>query len=143
VAVPEQLASQDDLALVDSLWADWSPGYDAAEDVGHAKEALRPAGHLRAAISYYRDAPTGVPSTEDVAAARESLRRLEVPLLYLHGARDGCIGLDSVELVRPWFPPRMSMVVVGDAGHFVQLEQPEEFNRLVVEFIAAAGDPGP
>jgi pimeloyl-ACP methyl ester carboxylesterase len=143
VAVPEQLASQDDLALVDSLWADWSPGYDAAEDVGHAKKALRPPGHLRAAISYYRDAPTGVPSTADVAAARESLRRLEVPLLYLHGARDGCIALDSVEVVRPCFPPGTRTVILGDAGHFVQLEQPQEFSRLVIEFIAAAGERAP
>ena len=139
-AVPEQLASQNDLALVDSLWADWSPGYDAAQDIRRAKEALRPPGHLRAAISYYRDAPTGVPSTADIAAARESLRRLEVPLLYLHGAHDGCIGLDSVELVRPWFPPGTRTVVLEDAGHFVQLEQPQEFNRLVVEFIASAGE---
>ena len=139
-AVPEQLASQDDLALVDSLWADWSPGYDAAEDIRRAKEALRPAGHLRAAISYYRDSPTGVPSPADAVAAQESLRRLEVPLLYLHGARDGCIGLDSVELVRPWFPPGTRTVVLEDAGHFVQLEEPEEFNRLVVEFIASAGE---
>jgi pimeloyl-ACP methyl ester carboxylesterase len=139
-AVPEQLASQDDLALVDSLWADWSPGYDAAQDIRRAKEALQPPGHLRAAISYYRDAPTGVPSPADALAAQESLRRLEVPLLYLHGAHDGCIGLDSVELVRPWFPPGTRTVVLEDAGHFVQLEQPQEFNRLVVEFIASAGE---
>jgi pimeloyl-ACP methyl ester carboxylesterase len=84
-----------------------------------------------------------VPSTAGVAAARESLRRLEVPLLYLHGARDGCIGLDSVELVRPWFPPGTRTVVLRDAGHFVQLEQPQEFSRLVVEFIAAAGERAP
>ena len=137
-AVPEQLASQDDLALVDLLWADWSPGYDAAEDIRHAKEALRPPGHLRAAISYYRDAPTGVPSLEEASRARESLRLLQVPLLYLHGAGDGCIGLDSVELVRSCFPTGMRTVVLEDAGHFVQLEQPQEFNRLVVDFIAAA-----
>ncbi|HVD09310.1 MAG TPA: alpha/beta hydrolase [Gaiellaceae bacterium] len=139
-AVPEQLASQNDLALVDSLWADWSPGYDAAQDIRRAKEALRPPGHLRAAISYYRDAPTGVPAPTDALAAQESLRRLEVPLLYLHGAHDGCIGLDSVELVRPWFPPGTRTIVLEDAGHFVQLEQPQEFNRLVVEFIASAGE---
>jgi pimeloyl-ACP methyl ester carboxylesterase len=140
-AVPERLASEDDLALVDTLWADWSPGYDAAEDIRHAKDALRPPGHLRAAITYYRDAPTGVPSPEAVAAAQEHLRRLDVSLLYLHGARDGCIGLDAVEIVRPFFPDRMQMVVLEDAGHFVQLERPEEFNRLVLEFIASAREP--
>jgi len=136
----ELLLGANDFALVDRLWAQWSPGYDAAEDIRYAKEALRPPGHLPAAISYYRDAPTGVPSPADAAGARETLRRLEVPLLYLHGARDGCIGLDSVELVRPWFPPRTRTVVLENADHFVQLEQPQEFNRLVIEFIAAAGE---
>ncbi|MGI8607045.1 MAG: alpha/beta fold hydrolase [Gaiellaceae bacterium] len=136
-AVPEQLASQDDLSLIDSLWAAWSPGYPAAEDIRHAKEALRPPGHLRAAITYYREAPTGVASPAEAAAAQQSLRRLEVPLLYLHGARDGCIGLDSVELVRQYFPPGTQVVVLENAGHFVQLEQPEEFNRLVLEFIGS------
>ena len=81
-----------------------------------------------------------MPSPADALAAQESLGRLEVPLLYLHGAHDGCIGLDSVELVRPWFPPGTRTVVLEDAGHFVQLEQPQEFNRLVVEFIASAGE---
>ena len=34
-------------------------------------------------------------------------------------------------------------VVLEDAGHFVQLEQPQEFSRLVIEFIAAAGERAP
>jgi pimeloyl-ACP methyl ester carboxylesterase len=137
IAVPERLASDDDLALLDSLWADWSPGYDAAEDLRRAKDALRPPGHLHAAISYYRDAPTGVPSPETAAETQEWFRRLDVPLLYLHGSRDGCIGLDSVERVRQWFPSRAEVVVLERAGHFVHLEEPEEVNRLVVDFIAA------
>lgn len=135
VAVPERLAAADDLALIDSLWSDWSPGYEAADDLRRAKETLRPPGHLRAALTYYRDAPTQVPSAEEAAASQKWLRQLAVPLLYVHGVRDGCIGLDSLDLVRRYFPPGAQVEVLGDAGHFVQLEQPDEFTRLVLDFI--------
>ena len=141
LAVPEQLVAADDMALIDRLWADWSPGYDAAEDVRRAKEALAPPGRLRAALSYYRDAPTAIPAREEAAATQEALRQLTVPLLYLHGSRDGCIGLDSVERVRRYFPPRAHVLVFEEAGHFLHLEQPEEFNRRVLEFATTAGVP--
>lgn len=135
-SVPEGLAAADDLALVDGLWADWSPGYDAAHDIDRAKEALQPPGRLTAAIRYYREAPTRLRTPAEAEAEREAFRELDVALLYLHGARDGCIGLDSAELVEPSFPPRTEKVVFDDAGHFLHLEQPDEFNRLVLDFLA-------
>jgi pimeloyl-ACP methyl ester carboxylesterase len=39
-----------DLAFIDMLWADWSPGYDATEDLGYVKDALRDPAHLQAAL---------------------------------------------------------------------------------------------
>ena len=44
----------DDLAFIDRLWADWSPGYDAADDLAHVKDALRDPANLTAALGYYR-----------------------------------------------------------------------------------------
>lgn len=135
VSVPEALASDDDLALVDGLWADWSPGFEAPDDIARAKDALRPPDHVRAALTYYRHAPTALPTETEAEASRAWQRGLEVPLLYVHGARDGCIGLDSVEIVRPFFPPSVEVAVLEDVGHFVQLEQPEKFNRLLLDFL--------
>jgi len=62
-----------------------------------------------------------------------------VPLLYLHGARDGC--LDSrfaarlVELL-PELPARSRVEVVPSAGHFLQLERPDRVAALVRTFLA-------
>jgi pimeloyl-ACP methyl ester carboxylesterase len=136
VSVPERLARKDDLALIDSLWTEWSPGLDAPNEIQRAKDALRPPGRLRAAIGYYRGAPTSLPSQAEAEASREALARIEVPLLYLHGADDRCIGVDTLEARRPFFPPSMRVVVLEGAGHFIHLERPEEIAKLVLDFLA-------
>jgi pimeloyl-ACP methyl ester carboxylesterase len=110
----------DDLAFVERLWADWSPGYDASHELLRVKEALQPPEHLAAALGYYRamfdPAQQGVPDGP-----------FSQPWLYLHGDDDGCIG---VELA-----PAEAVVVKG-TGHFLHLEQPEEFNGRVLEFLS-------
>jgi pimeloyl-ACP methyl ester carboxylesterase len=138
--VPEQIAAADDMALVEMLWRDWSPDLDAPEDVARAKDALRPPGHLRAAITYYREAPTRAPKTATTSADSGPLIGWDVPLLYLHGARDGCIGIDAVEHVRSRLRAEIRVTVLEDGGHFLQLEQPATVNRLVLDFL---GDYGP
>ena len=67
-----------------------------------------------------------------LGAAQDATLRRSRPsrLLYLHGADDGCMSApDSAEtadcLYRRGQPRRM----VADAGHFLQLEQPEVVNR--------------
>ncbi len=133
--VPEQIASNDDLALIGSLWRDWSPGWHSPEDLARAKAALRPAGHLRAAISYYREAPTRAPA-QDANRERE-IPGWATPLLYLHGSNDGCIGTDVVEAVRPRLSPSIRVETLQDAGHFPQLERPAAFCERVLEFLEA------
>jgi pimeloyl-ACP methyl ester carboxylesterase len=105
---------------VDRLWADWSPGYDAAADLPRAKDALRNPENLAAAIRYYRDTPSEIREASIGPTLPEDL-----PFLYLHGARDGCIGVDVLDVVRGCFPPDAEIEILDDAGHFLQLEQPE------------------
>ena len=50
----ETAVSCDNHAFIDGLWADWSPGYDAAWDVARVKEAIGTSENLSAAIGYYR-----------------------------------------------------------------------------------------
>lgn len=135
IAVPEQIVAADDMALIEMLWRDWSPGLDASEEIAHAKDALRPAGHLRAAISYYRDVPTRAPRARTSADPSPPIG-WEVPLLYLHGGRDGCIGVESLERIQSRLKPTIRAAVLKDAGHFLQLEQPAAVNELIAGFLA-------
>ena len=130
---------QDDLAFIDRLWADWSPGYDAAEDLPHVKDALREPANLAAAIGYYRATLSEVavnPDPAAVALRAAGNQPVPVPTLYLHGRTDGCMGADLAEAAGALFPQEGSRVeLVDEAGHFLQLERPDEVNRLVLDFL--------
>jgi pimeloyl-ACP methyl ester carboxylesterase len=135
IEVPLRIAAADDLALIEMLWRDWSPELDAPREIEHAKAALRDTGHLRAAITYYREAPTRPPSGKPL----EDPIGWEVPLLYLHGRRDGCIGIDALERIRARLGATVRVAVLEDAGHFLQLERPGEVSELIVRFLDEHG----
>ncbi|MFM8903613.1 MAG: alpha/beta fold hydrolase [Actinomycetota bacterium] len=58
------------------------------------------------------------------------------PLLYLHGANDGCIGAEVVEAAKKIAPANVEFAMVEKAGHFLQLEQPKIVNKLMCDFLA-------
>jgi pimeloyl-ACP methyl ester carboxylesterase len=131
------VVGMNDLEFIDHLWADWSPGYDATADLPHVKDCLRDPANLAAAIGYYRATLGNVgvdPALDEVQG--KGANPTQQPTLYLHGATDGCMGLEVAELARPFLTAEGSrMEVVADAGHFLQLEQPAVVNRLVVDFV--------
>jgi pimeloyl-ACP methyl ester carboxylesterase len=131
--LPERLLEP----LVAKLWRDWSSAYDASEDLPHVYAALAEPAHRRAAIGYYRalTRPWGMPA--DYRRWHGALTdRAVTPTLYLHGRDDGCLGPEFVPYVGPVLPPGSEVHVIDDAGHFVQLEQPEVVNGLVRRFLA-------
>ncbi|MET7936439.1 alpha/beta hydrolase [Streptomyces sp. NPDC005322] len=131
-------AAAHDMALIDGLWRDWSPGYhDAAEDIEHVKESLRDPANLAAAIGYYRalfDPSRHVEAYAAEQAATTASGR--TPTLYLHGTADGCIGADVVRGAKDHLPAGSRMQLVDGAGHFLHLERPEQINREVVAWLA-------
>lgn len=122
--------------LVPRLWRDWSPGYDATEDVGHALAAIR--GRESAVLGYYR--AMARPAPRPPAAYRSWHRTWRgvpaVPTLYLHGTDDGCLSPSFSAGVADRLPMGSAAHLVPGAGHFLQLEQPDAVGRLVLDFLA-------
>jgi pimeloyl-ACP methyl ester carboxylesterase len=130
----------DDLAFIDRLWADWSPGYDATEDLAHVKDALRDPANLAAAIGYYRATLGGVGLSDDptvVALQNAASGAPPLPALYLHGATDGCMGAELAGLASSVLTHEGSRVeIVDGGGHFLHVERPDAVNALVLDFLA-------
>jgi pimeloyl-ACP methyl ester carboxylesterase len=124
------------------LWRDWSPGYDATEDLGHVRRAWPTPAHVGAAVAYYRAlrAPWTVPP-----AYRRWASTLagvpSVPLLALHGADDGCMQRQYAEHAATNLPGTARFELVAGAGHFLQLERPDVVNELISDFIEGTHSP--
>ncbi len=134
----DMVVPMNDLAFLDHLWSQWSPGFDATDELVHVKNALRHPANLAAALGYYR-ASLGAglrdPALDPIQASINA--PLAQPTLYLHGADDGCIGVEWADNARPAMGhPQSQIQVVTGAGHFMQVERPNEVNRLIVEFLA-------
>jgi pimeloyl-ACP methyl ester carboxylesterase len=127
----------DDYAFIDGLWRDWSPGYEASWDVARVKEAIGDPDRILAAIGYYRalyDPTTHAPQFADEQAA--AFAPTAKPVLYLHGRNDGCMLLGSIGDPLEFLADGSQVLVLDGAGHFMNVERPDEVNRLVLGFIA-------
>ena len=125
-----------DLEFIAELWADWSPGYDATADMAWVRESLGTPENLTAALAYYRTTFGTVASDPELDALAATWPSVpSQPTLYLHGTDDGCIGAEFEHGAADTLAPGSRSVRIAGAGHFAQVERPEEFNRLVLDFI--------
>jgi pimeloyl-ACP methyl ester carboxylesterase len=62
------------------------------------------------------------------------LPEINVPTLMLHGADDQIIPLEEVEAMHA-ATPGSKLVIIPDAGHLINLEQPELFNRSIRNYL--------
>jgi len=135
------VAGARDLALIDRLWNQWSPGLSLDPPLrAELHDHLRAS--LPAPLKYYR----AMLRPGMVAAARRLSRPITVPVLYLHGADDGCILPPTADDGHRFAAPQEHQVIPG-LGHFLHLEAPVEVARLIaawagpVEPITAGGPP--
>src|SRR5207247_2477407 len=143
--------AEDAVALLDALDAreacvfghDWGAmaAYFTALSAGGRVRRLATAAvpygpSFMRALAYCR--ATMAPVFDDPSAA-EALSSglampIDVPGMMIHGADDGCIGVDLLAGMGDYFPRGLRTEVVPNAGHFVHQERPELVNRLLVDF---------
>lgn len=132
--LPERVIPRDDFRFIERLWENWSPGYSSPDDyLAELKSCLRQS--LPAPLGYYRALP------KDALAMRRldaQLKRIQVPLLYLHGVQDGCVGWQLMQGQARFFSAEHRSDLMGGLGHFLQLENPRAVNARILDWLAAS-----
>jgi pimeloyl-ACP methyl ester carboxylesterase len=132
---------QNDFEFIDGLWHDWSPGYDAGEDLPHAKDCLRDPRHFQAALGYYRTFFNPERFASPPMLAEQTAiwgKPITQRCLYLHGSQDGCIALDreTIKGVPAFQGPGSEVHMIDGVGHFMMVEKPQEINARILEFLS-------
>jgi len=94
---------------------------------GYSSLAMRP-GKVHSVLSTLRN------WEDDVNALSQAIPRITVPSLLIWGTRDGAVDLRSAEQLRRALPAS-ELRIIGGAGHLPFEETPDEFNRLVLDFV--------
>ena len=135
--IAEMAIAHNDFAFIEALWQEWSPGWSCPKSVmNEIKEAFRQPSVLKAALAYYRAQFNPALQHPSLADIRKRLSDpIPVPTMYLHGANDGCIGVETTEGMESAFLRDFERHIISSAGHFVHQEQPEVVNELITRFL--------
>jgi epoxide hydrolase 4 len=108
------------------------------EDLRRFREAMEKPGALTAAINYYRA------TFRNVAAMRELERseaRIAAPTLLIWAEDDVALGKELTYGMEPLFSGPFRIHYVPGCSHWVNEEQPELVNRLLLEFLTGRESP--
>lgn len=136
-ALSGKVVSHDDYAFVETLWRRWSPDWlYGVDDIAQVKSTFREPGVVKAATRYYRCllSPLSLSAQQSWSLLRA---RLDVPVLALAGANDGCMDARFFDaLMRAQdFDKGLSVACLEHAGHFLHREKPLVVNTLLLDWI--------
>ncbi|UMB69715.1 alpha/beta fold hydrolase [Mycobacterium paraterrae] len=133
--IPERVVHR----VIPRLWKDWSPrGVDVDDGVSATLTALPSLTHRKAAVSYYRSLARFTSAAPQYAGLHRFRFRLPChPLLVLLGEQDGAIQVEYLDGLIDALPPGSRVRTIPDAGHFLQVDQPEATATAVLEYLKA------
>lgn len=124
----ERLVRANDFALIDRLWRTWSPGF-SLDAAARAELHACLAQSMPAPILWYRAA------ARDTKGLRMFASPITTPLLYLHGADDGCVLAHDTD-DRHRFAGEYEREIVPGVGHFLHVEDPNGIAARIADWFA-------
>ncbi|WAC53631.1 alpha/beta fold hydrolase [Gordonia sp. SL306] len=122
--------------LIPTLWRRWGPSPDV-DDIDNALATVPNRAHGSAVLGYYRAMLRPRVDARYADHASDWLRPPRTPLLYLHGALDGCMQVDFTDGLAELLPTGSEVARIDHAGHFVHLDQRDRVHRRVVGFLGS------
>ena len=139
---PERALVRDDGVAVERLLRSWcgpkwtvQPEFD--EVLRRTREAIRIPGVAHCALEYYRWAARSQLRGDGRRFAQAVDRRLEVPVLQLHGELDPVMLPATARASVSWLGPRSVYRGLAEVGHFPHEEAPDATTAALLDFLAA------
>lgn len=130
--LPEWLMARDGFSFAKrSLRAD-SPGAFNDADLERYAQAWAQPGALTGMVNYYRSALRRSPR-----AALAGLAPIQTETLVIWGMRDRHLGSELAQPLPQWVP-NVRVERLPQATHWVQHDEPQRVNELLIEFFGAA-----
>ncbi len=127
----EKIIARDDFAWLQDLVRSWSKDWEPdAEYWTRVKAGFSERPRLRAALSYYRAIP-GLLFRRD--GWNYLLKPIQVPARVICGTEDGSMLASTFEDQAHLFGRGYELVRMEGIGHFMHLQAPDAFARLVLE----------
>lgn len=116
----------------------WAHNHDAFPDevLRVYQDAARKEGANKAALGYYRNSLRAMMIGKTKMGPFFKPKIPEAPWLVLWGTKDPVSPMKNVNYFKEDVPG-VPVILIEDAGHFPQEEQPEVFNKHLLEFLLA------
>ena len=98
-------------------------------DIATYRQALEKPGAFSAMVNYYRAAFRKDQKKES------SRREIIAPTLLIWGEEDMALGKEMTVGMEPLFDGEFKLHYIPHCGHWVNEEQPEEVNRLIIDHL--------
>jgi pimeloyl-ACP methyl ester carboxylesterase len=115
----------------------WTMASDFDDAVRHFRRAIQVPAAAHSALEYYRWAFRSQVRTEGRRFVEAMGRRIELPVLQLHGSLDKVMLPGTVLASGEWSGPRSGLVTLDGVGHFPHQEAPAATNRVLKGFLSA------
>lgn len=96
------------------------------------QEAMSKPGAMSAGLNYYRQLLRRPPVS--VTRASGGTARISAPTLLIWGEQDIALGIELTYGLEQWVD-HIEVKRLPDSGHWVQQEQPDEVNQLMLDFL--------
>ena len=116
----------------------WTSQPDFADAATHFRDAIQVPGVAHSALEYYRWAVRAQVRTEGRRFVEAMGRRVDLPVLQLHGALDRCMLARTVRVSDRWIGDRGTSVSLDGVGHYPHQEAPEVTSRVLRTFLRSA-----
>lgn len=129
--LPEWSIRRDDYAALDRMFSQVASGRMTPKDVQRYKDACAQPGALAAMLGWYRAL------MRSVVTNRIPVMHVAAPTCVIWGERDVALEKGCNETLRRYVRD-LRLHYLPDASHWVQMDEPDEVNRLMLDFLGSA-----